>query len=458
MSEAGFRLFNGLFPFGAELLYAICLALFLRPFLARGRGRNATAVFSACLALCLLCRLAPTPRGTFGVLLTALLTAGSGLLGLERAMAFLLAILYWDARVSSGLMAESLYFIAESLLPVRNEPLEAIFLRPVLLLSSFLLAHAALMAAMLYALRRRLAKRPFPLHRRELCYLCLVPAAGILFGQMVSELLVEYKDGMLLRLYARHPAFLAAVPLLALLFFAGAYLTIAFQQGMAAMQEERAAHYAEYQQMQAIRARMAESEQLYARLRQLRHDMRGHLANIKGLAQSGEYGGLEEYIERLDGTIGSFALALRTGNPVTDVILNDARQRCLDAGIPFHADFHYPGQGGYDAFDMGIILQNLLQNAIEASEKVSADRRSISLSGKRKGRFFLLEVRNAFAGEVAFGIDGLPATTKPEGAPLHGIGLPSVRREAEKYMGGLELKTDGQEFSAAVLLQERSRL
>ena len=41
---------------------------------------------------------------------------------------------------------------------------------------------------------------------------------------------------------------------------------------------------------------------------------------------------------------------------------------------------------------------------------------------------------------------------------MHGIGLANVRREAEKYMGELELKAVQQEFSVTVLLQERSSL
>ena len=77
------------------------------------------------------------------------------------------------------------------------------------------------------------------------------------------------------------------------------------------------------------------------------------------------------------------------------------------------------------------------------------------LTGKRKGRLFLIEVKNSFVGEVIFGQDGLPVTTKQEDAPMHGIGLSNVRREAEKYMGELELKTSQREFSATVLLQER---
>ena len=47
--------------------------------------------------------------------------------------------------------------------------------------------------------------------------------------------------------------------------------------------------------------------------------MRGHLTNIKGLAQSGEYASLEDYIAKMDESMSGFELTLQTGNPVTDV-------------------------------------------------------------------------------------------------------------------------------------------
>ena len=217
-------------------------------------------------------------------------------------------------------------------------------------------------------------------------------------------------------------------------------------------------HYVEYRQKQEIRARIREAEQFYTRIRQLKHEMRGHLTNIKGLVRNGQYSSLEDYIARMDESINDFELTLQTGNPVTDVIVNDIRRRSLDLGIRFQVDFHYPDPETYDAFDVGIILQNLLQNAVDACEKADKDVRFIVLTGKRKGRFFLIEVRNSFMGQVVIGQDGLPVTTKKEDASMHGIGLANVRREAEKYMGELELKTDQQEFLATVLLQERSSL
>ena len=457
MSETGFVVFNGAFGVAAELLYAACLALFLRPFLRPLRQRWRLALIFAFHLLSVRFSLHPgIPAGTSGLVLTAMLTAAAGVLGLERPMAFLLAILYWNARTSSGLIAESPYFLLDSLRPAPNQPPEAAYLRAAVLVTLFLLVNIVLMAVMLYALQRRIRRQKLPLHGWELCYLSLIPVTGILFGQIVSRLWLEFKDGVFLLLYERHPAFLAVVPVLALLFYGGAYLAVVVQQRMAALQEEQATYFMERQQTQAIRARIHEAEQFYTRIRQLKHEMRGHMTNIKGLADRGEYASLDDYIAKMDESMSGFELTLQTGNPVTDVIVNDTRRRCLDLGIRFQAEFHYPDPGAYDAFDVGIILQNLLQNAVEACGKVSEGERFISLTGKRKGRFFLIEVKNSFAGEVVFGQDGLPVTMKQEDVPMHGIGLSNVRREAEKYMGELELKTDRREFSATVLLQERS--
>ncbi|NCE64189.1 GHKL domain-containing protein [Pseudoflavonifractor sp. 524-17] len=459
MSETGFRIFNSAFSAGAGLSYAVLLTAFFNPFIpSRGRKRRKLLlVFSIYILFEIVCNRAALPQGSFGLILTALLLAVSKWIDLEKPFVSLLTLLYFNARISSGLMVQSLYFIMERSIPFRLEPPEAVFLRAAFLVMLFLVSHAAMLAVMLYALQRQMQKQRMTLHGWELCYLSLVPTAGILFGQVISRLLIEFKDGVLLQLYERHPAFLAVVPVLALLFYVGAYLTIAFQQGMAALREEQAILYMERQQTQAIRARIHEAEQFYTRIRQLKHEMRGHMTNIKALAGRGEYASLEDYIARMDESISDFELTLQTGNPVTDVIVNDTRRRSLDLGIRFQVDFHYQSPG-FDAFDMGIILQNLLQNALDACERPGEGERFIALTGKRKGRFFLIEVKNSFVGEVVFGQDGLPVTTKKEDVPMHGIGLSNVRREAEKYMGELELKTDDQVFSATVLLQERSSL
>ena len=56
------------------------------------------------------------------------------------------------------------------------------------------------------------------------------------------------------------------------------------------------------------------------------------------------------------------------------------------AGIRFDADFRYGGE--IPVFDMGIILNNLLDNAIEACEKLEPGKGFIRLSLKRKEAVF----------------------------------------------------------------------
>lgn len=51
-------------------------------------------------------------------------------------------------------------------------------------------------------------------------------------------------------------------------------------------------------------------------------------------------------------------------------------------------------------FDMGILLSNLLDNALEAGEKLKAGEGYIRLSLKRKESFLLLEVENRFDGRA----------------------------------------------------------
>lgn len=459
MSETGFQIFHQAYAVGAELLYALCLTLFLCPFLGERehRRKKGAAVFCVYLLTSLFLSRIAAPQGSFILVLLLFLTAASKALELGKHMAFLLGLLYWNAKISSGLMAESLFFIGEELVPAPTEPPEAVYLRTTVLLTLLLFSHLVLFIIMLYALLRRIKRRtPVPSGLLELCYMSLIPAAGILFGQMIAGLLYEIKDGQLLQLYERHPVFLAVVPLLALLFYTGGYLTILFQQEMAVLREEQAAAFVERRQVQAIRARIQEAEQFYSRIRRIRHETRGHLNNLKGMLHNGEYACAEDYIFRMDESMGGFELTLRTGNPVTDVIVNDKRQQCEDQEIPFRTDFHYPDSGSFDAFDVGIVLQNLLQNALEACEKVSEGKRFISLAGRRKGRFLLIEVKNSFAGDLVWGADGLPVTDKKTDVSMHGIGLSSVRRIAEKYMGEMEVCPENQVFRVTVMVQEKS--
>lgn len=108
------------------------------------------------------------------------------------------------------------------------------------------------------------------------------------------------------------------------------------------------------------------------------------MTNIKGLVASEKYDEVESYIEKLDETIQTMDYKFNTGNAVTDVIINDKYQKAENAGISFQVKFNLGETDTISAFDIGIILNNLLDNAIEACEKLEQEQRYINLTLKKR--------------------------------------------------------------------------
>ena len=103
MSEAGFELFNRAFPIVVELLYAVCLTLFLLPFLGERRGQKAPAVLAGHLLISLVWDSFPAPQGTFSLTMAALLVVSARFLGLKKALAFLLGLLFWNTKFAGAM-------------------------------------------------------------------------------------------------------------------------------------------------------------------------------------------------------------------------------------------------------------------------------------------------------------------------------------------------------------------
>lgn len=472
MSETDFILLYRITA-GIEILfYGTCMAAFLRPFLEEDTGgrrsmrRKCLLVFFAYTLVFIVGNALSFSGRLCMLLVTVLLMAGGRFLGTTREFLFLAGLLFLCNRHLSLMAIQSLdFFLRQFFLKGADTP-EKVFLGAA---RSHICAETLqflLFVLMLWGLGARLRRQPLTLHVRELGYLLLTPVTGILFVRITLRLLIVADSDSIFQLYEQVPTAAYIVPLLAFLFYAGTLAAIAVCQKNISLQEERGRHFVEQQQMAAIRERLAQVEQLYDGLRRMKHEMRGHLTNIRGLAESGCYEDMERYIGKMDESIRALEPGVSTGNAVTDVIIGDAMRAADRLGIDFRADFAFPASGGYDSYDMGIILNNLLRNALEACEKVERGRRYISLSGRKKNRFYLLEVRNSFDGKVRFHRHtGLPVSTK-EAAPktgraeftvLHGIGLSNVKREAGKYRGNVDIRAEGEEFLVTVLLQEASR-
>ncbi|MCR5746389.1 MAG: GHKL domain-containing protein [Lachnospiraceae bacterium] len=179
-------------------------------------------------------------------------------------------------------------------------------------------------------------------------------------------------------------------------------------------------------------------EELYDRMRGIRHDLGNHLTVIEGLAEDGKTEELADYIRELGENIERLQPRIKTGNAVTDVVLSETVDRCEKEGISFESTFAYPEGLNINPFDMSVVLTNALHNALEASSSVSDP--EIRIRSVQKERVFIINIRNTVAKKVLIMEDGLPETSKNESG--HGYGLKNIRSIASKYRGDIEIRQE----------------
>ncbi|MEY8268955.1 GHKL domain-containing protein [Lachnospiraceae bacterium 64-25] len=369
---------------------------------------------------------------------------------------------FYNLHCLSFLIANSIYMKIMSVMMKRIDFLQNSYQQEVdccMVVGMFCLifAYSVLFVAMALILYRFM-KDVAIMAWQDVILLSILNFVGSMITRIISGLITVKIEDEFFILFDKKPDLLWEVPMIAVLIFIGEAALIYFWQKYRILLAERQKHFIEEQQVKAMKKRLEEAENFYGSIRKVRHEMKNHMANIKGLAGAGEYGEIEDYVRRMDETMQELEYKYVTGNAVTDVIINDKCRRAEKAGIRFDADFRYGGE--IPVFDMGIILNNLLDNAIEACEKLKTGKGFIHLSLKQKKQFLLLEVENSFDGAVPVQSGGglaLPTTKQsilPGIIAEHGIGLENVRDVAEKYFGGVNIKVKGDVFHVTVMLQQ----
>ena len=464
MSEAGFILVVDIAVRIETLLYAVCMAASFYPFMAgkkeqrKSKIKKVLMVFLIYTVMYFVNMAASVYGWLCMIIVIILLMAASKFLDMNREFTFFLGVIFFCIRNLSALIMRSISYFLDKYLEHKAVSVENVFRNAAWNYVFVAVLQLILFSIMLYAVVRLLKKKTMKLHIKELCYLLLIPITGILFVNIIFNILLIVNENLVFQLYEQFPVFLGIVPVVAALFYAGILITIVSYQKMIGLQEEKEKYFVEQQQVHAIQERMEEVEQFYHGIRQMKHEMKNHMTNIKGLVRNGSYGDIEQYIDHMDESMNVFELTIKTGNTVTDVIVNDKQKAAEKQGIQFQSEFSYPKSDGYNAYDIGVIINNLLQNALEACEKMAEGKRYIYLSGRQKKKFYVINVKNSFEGEVTFDTKtNLPLSTKGKDTALHGIGLSNVKREADKYMGDVDIRARKNEFSVAVLLQERRK-
>ncbi len=201
------------------------------------------------------------------------------------------------------------------------------------------------------------------------------------------------------------------------------------------------------EQLREMKRHIAGVEKLYLDIRSLKHDMGNHILTLEKLCEENEEAG--KYIVQLKRQVREAVPEMKSGNPVTDVILREKKKEAEEKEIVFAHQFHFPEDTKLSAFDVSVILNNALDNAIEAAG-ASTDP-YISVSSCRRRNAFMIEVKNSMAGKRRIEAEsGLPVTTKERAG--HGFGLVNIRKVAQKYYGDIAIEQEEGSFRLVIML------
>lgn len=232
------------------------------------------------------------------------------------------------------------------------------------------------------------------------------------------------------------------------------YITIIavtyFYQNLKTMEEEKKHEELLLVQQEDMKKYLKEAERNYKDMRLLKHDIVNHIMTLEALYKSNEINEAKAYTDRLIEQLNSAMGEMKSGNPVTDVILMKCFNEAKTKGIEFKSDFHYVGEASIDVFDISVIMNNGLSNAIEAAE--GCRHPFIYIRSYCRKNVYMIEIENSFKGEILIDDEkGLPITSK-EDKGRHGLGLLNIKAVAKKYHGDIDIDFNKEKFKLSIML------
>ena len=204
-------------------------------------------------------------------------------------------------------------------------------------------------------------------------------------------------------------------------------------------------------QSDLIATHYAEVENMYRQTRGWRHDYRNHIQVLKSYLAMGDIEAASHYLDALDADLNTVDLAMKTGNKMTDIILNSKISLARSKNIQVVADAHVPVELSTAEIDLCIIIGNLFDNAIEACMALPKEERMIRVYMEMKNTLLYISLTNSTALKKQKKVNGRFFSSKGEG---HGYGLVRIDTIIDRYQGYISRNSEDGAFTTEVLLPQ----
>lgn len=174
------------------------------------------------------------------------------------------------------------------------------------------------------------------------------------------------------------------------------------------------------------------------------HDVKHHLLLLRKMAKENDIERIGRYLDEIEKEYSETENLVWTGNRFLDFILNQKRQRAKDKGIRVVINSEIIPEWNLTENEISILFGNLLDNAVEACEKMNSPDRWIEVSIKKRASILIIAIGNSI--EKAPAVMHNRIISDKQNPQLHGYGLKSIRRIVEQQEGCMNWRVQKHEF------------
>ena len=191
--------------------------------------------------------------------------------------------------------------------------------------------------------------------------------------------------------------------------------------------------------MKAMENFCNEMQQKIEATRRYRHDLKGYIQTLEALlGADSENEVVKQYIEEQKEKHSQLKNTVLCGDEMIDAIICMKKEECSQKEIPLNVEIVDGNYSGMEEMDKVCLITNLLDNAIEATERLE--------SGKRPGIYLKMEVcdgqmriyqENGLVKDEEFSLH-----TRKADKYKHGLGTAIIEQVLKKYDGTRNLMVD----------------
>jgi sensor histidine kinase regulating citrate/malate metabolism len=186
-------------------------------------------------------------------------------------------------------------------------------------------------------------------------------------------------------------------------------------------------------------------------LRIIRHDITNHLNALSMLINEKEYVEASNYLSTITNDLSIHHNLLSSGNVAIDSIISCKIIQAQSKNIPINYTIQLPAFLPLDNVDLCSLLGNLLDNSIEACEKIKRPhKRSILLNIKPFNGMLSIKLTNSSNGIYNMDVSGNMLSTK-DNYSEHGLGTKQINKIIKKYNGFSRFSPEADAFTAEIL-------